>query len=37
MTEQIQALAYNRIERQLGAVEQAGVNQISRYVHLFIG
>jgi len=37
MTEQIRALAYDRIDRQLGAIDQAGVNQISRYVHLFIG
>ena len=37
MTEQIRALAYDRIERQLGAVNQDGMNQISRYVHLFIG
>jgi hypothetical protein len=38
MTEQIRALAYDRIERQLGdAVDQTGVNQISRYPHLFIG
>ena len=37
MTEQIRALAYDRIERQLGAIDQSGMNQISRYVHLFIG
>jgi mRNA-degrading endonuclease toxin of MazEF toxin-antitoxin module len=37
MTEQVRALAYGRIERQLGAVNQDGMNQISRYLHLFIG
>jgi mRNA interferase MazF len=37
MTEQIRALAYDRIERQLGAVDRAGMNQIGRYLHLFIG
>ena len=37
MTEQIRALAYDRIGRQLGAVDEAGMNQISRYLHLFIG
>ena len=37
MTEQIRALAYDRVERQLGAVDQVGMNQISRYLHLFIG
>jgi hypothetical protein len=37
MTEQIWALAYDRIERQLGAANQDGINQISRYLHLFIG
>jgi mRNA-degrading endonuclease toxin of MazEF toxin-antitoxin module len=37
MTEQIRALAYDRIECQLDAVDPAGMNQISRYVHLFIG
>jgi mRNA-degrading endonuclease toxin of MazEF toxin-antitoxin module len=37
MTERIRALAYDRIERHLGAVDQAGMNQIGRYVHLFIG
>jgi mRNA interferase MazF len=37
MTEQIRALAYDRIERQLGAANQDGINQISRYLHLFIG
>jgi mRNA-degrading endonuclease toxin of MazEF toxin-antitoxin module len=37
MTEQIRALAYDRVERQLGALDQAGINQIGRYLHLFIG
>jgi mRNA-degrading endonuclease toxin of MazEF toxin-antitoxin module len=37
MTEQIRALAYDRIERQLGAVNQDGMNRISRYLYLFIG
>jgi mRNA-degrading endonuclease toxin of MazEF toxin-antitoxin module len=37
MTEQIRALAYDRIERQLGAVDEASMTQISRYLHLFIG
>ena len=37
MTEQIRALAYDRVERQLGAVDEADMNQISRYVHLLIG
>ena len=37
MTERIRALAYDRIERPLGAVDQAGMNQIGRYVHLFVG
>jgi mRNA-degrading endonuclease toxin of MazEF toxin-antitoxin module len=32
MAKQIRALAHDRIERQLGAVDQAGMNQISRYV-----
>jgi mRNA-degrading endonuclease toxin of MazEF toxin-antitoxin module len=37
MTEQIRVLAHDRIERQLGAVDRAGMNQIGRYLHLFIG
>jgi len=37
MTEQIRALAYGRVEHQLGAVDEADMNQISRYLHLFIG
>jgi hypothetical protein len=37
MTERIRALAYDRIERHLRAVDQAGMNQMGRYVHLFIG
>ena len=36
MTEQIRALAYDRIDRQLGALDEAGMAQISRYLHLFI-
>ena len=30
MTERIRALAYDRIERHLGAVDQAGMNQIGQ-------
>ena len=37
MTEQIRVLAYDRIERQLGAVDEASMTQISRYLHLFVG
>ncbi len=37
MTEQIRALAYDRIELALDAVAQPGMNLISRYLHLFIG
>ena len=36
MTEQVRALAVDRIERQLGAVEQTVATRISRYLHLFI-
>lgn len=36
MTEQIRALAYRRIDRQLGSTEVATLEEISRYLHLFI-
>ena len=36
MTEQIRALAYRRIERQLGAIDEAIIGEISHYLHLFI-
>ena len=36
MTEQIRALAYRRIERQLGAIDEAIIGEISHFLHLFI-
>lgn len=36
MTEQVRALAVDRIERQLGAVDETVATRISRYLHLFI-
>ncbi len=36
MTEQIRALAYRRIDRQLGSTDAATLEQISHYLHLFI-
>lgn len=36
MTEQVRALAYRRIDRQLGALDASTLEQISRYLHLFI-
>lgn len=37
MTEQIRTLAYGRIDRELGALDQPTMSRISRYIHLFIG
>jgi mRNA interferase MazF len=34
--EQIRALAYRRIDRQLGAVDDDTLGEISHYLHLFI-
>jgi mRNA interferase MazF len=36
MPEQIRALAYRRIERQIGSVDDATAGRISHYLHLFI-
>jgi mRNA interferase MazF len=36
MTEQIRALAYRRIDRQLGTVGAETLGEISRYLHMFI-
>lgn len=36
MTKQIRALAQGRIERQLGTADQTAMDQISRFLHLFI-
>ena len=36
MTEQIRTLAYRRIDRQLGSIDDNTVNEISHYLHLFI-
>jgi mRNA interferase MazF len=36
MPEQIRALAIGRIRRQLGILDDATINKISRYLHLFV-
>ena len=36
MTEQIRALAYRRVERQLGTLRRPVTSEISRYLHLFV-
>ena len=36
MTEQIRALAYRRVERQLGTIDEAIIGEISHFLHLFI-
>jgi len=36
MTEQIRALAHRRIDRQLGSIDATTLDEISRYLHLFI-